>query len=334
VRIAFSVPLLARIHLRVAMIVLAAALPAIAHAEISPTAVATFDIYVDGVKISGTTVPVGNPTGSIHPVAFFDTSTGSPTWRHWTCSCGYFYDGPLQGFGYVYFTSPGDYTVTLTTYWGAISATTSKTITAQAQVPSLTAAFSYSPASPSAGQLVTFTDQSTPAPSGWQWNFGDGSTSTAQNPTHAFAQGSYNVTLTVTAGPSSNSITKTVVVSAAGSSCIANDTTLCLAESRFAVTAQWATGNSQTGSGHGVKLTSDTGYFWFFGASNVEVVVKVLNGCVMNPGRFWVFTSGMTNVNVVLTVRDTKNGTVKTFTNALNNTFDPILDTSAFATCP
>ena len=308
------------------------ALPVVARAQVTPSLTASFDIYVDGVKISGTTVPVGNPVGSIHPVAFFDTSAGSPTWRHWTCSCGYFYDGPEQGFGYLYFTTPGQYTVTLTTYWGLTSATTSKTITV-ASVPSLTAAFTFSPASPSAGQVVTFTDQSTPTPTSWQWNFGDGSTSSLQNPTHAFAQGSYTVTLTVFSGPSSNATSKTITVAAAGTSCTSSDTTLCLADSRFAVSAQWST-STQSGAGHAVKLTPDTGYFWFFGPSNVEVVVKVLNGCVMTPGRFWVFTSGMTNVNVVLTVRDTKNGTVKTFTNALDHTFDPILDTGAFATCP
>ena len=32
----------------------------------------------------------------------------------------------------------------------------------------------------------------------WEWDFGDGNTSNIQNPTHTFASGSYNVTLTVT----------------------------------------------------------------------------------------------------------------------------------------
>jgi PKD repeat protein len=46
---------------------------------------------------------------------------------------------------------------------------------------------------------VQFTDQSTNAPTSWLWNFGDGSTSTLQNPSHIYsAAGVFNVTLTAT----------------------------------------------------------------------------------------------------------------------------------------
>ncbi len=49
---------------------------------------------------------------------------------------------------------------------------------------------------------VNFTSQATDADNeiiSWLWNFGDGSTSTEQNPTHSYAQGgSYDVSLTVT----------------------------------------------------------------------------------------------------------------------------------------
>jgi len=45
---------------------------------------------------------------------------------------------------------------------------------------------------------VNFTDQSANTPSGWQWDFGDGGTSTQQNPSHIYTNdGSYTVTLTV-----------------------------------------------------------------------------------------------------------------------------------------
>ena len=44
---------------------------------------------------------------------------------------------------------------------------------------------------------VTFTDQSTWTPSSWQWDFGDGATSTLQNPVHTYNNsGDYTVTLT------------------------------------------------------------------------------------------------------------------------------------------
>jgi PKD repeat protein len=46
---------------------------------------------------------------------------------------------------------------------------------------------------------VEFEDESEGAPSAWAWDFGDGSTSTEQNPTHIYRRpGVYDVTLTIT----------------------------------------------------------------------------------------------------------------------------------------
>lgn len=66
------------------------------------------------------------------------------------------------------------------------------------------------------GPHVTFTDQSTNAPTRWTWDFGDCpgcALNTAQNPTHDYAvAGTYSVTLTATNAIGSNSTTKTVKV--------------------------------------------------------------------------------------------------------------------------
>ena len=43
---------------------------------------------------------------------------------------------------------------------------------------------------------------------------------------------------------------------------------------------------------------------------------------------------GLTDVNVVLTVTDTMTGLVRTYVNPQGTAFQPIQDTSAFATCP
>ena len=66
---------------------------------------------------------------------------------------------------------------------------------------------------------------------------------------------------------------------------------------------------------------------------NVEVVVKVLNGCGSNS-RYWTFAGGLTDVNVILTVTDMQTGAVKTYTNPQGTPFQPIQDTDAFAACP
>jgi hypothetical protein len=114
--------------------------------------------------------------------------------------------------------------------------------------------------------------------------------------------------------------------------CLQNATTLCVMNNRFAVSATYRT-NDSNGTAQAVRMTADTGYFWFFNSSNVEVVVKGVDACGFNQ-RFWIFAAGLTNVNVVITVRDSKTGTVKTYTNPLNTAFAPVQDTGAFATCP
>jgi uncharacterized protein (TIGR02145 family) len=51
----------------------------------------------------------------------------------------------------------------------------------------------------SLGESVQFTDISTNNPTDWQWDFGDGSTSIDQNPSHTYEnEGTYTISLTVT----------------------------------------------------------------------------------------------------------------------------------------
>ncbi|MCB9230265.1 MAG: right-handed parallel beta-helix repeat-containing protein [Bacteroidia bacterium] len=97
-------------------------------------------------------------------------------------------------------TQPGSYSVTVTDNIGC-SATSSVTLTAGSAITSDWNA----PASKPLFQPVSFTDQSTGSPTSWLWNFGDGSTSTQQNPSHVYvAMGSFNVCLTVSNGACSD----------------------------------------------------------------------------------------------------------------------------------
>ncbi len=90
-------------------------------------------------------------------------------------------------------------------------------------ITSPTAVFGVATGSATTGMApltVTFQDQSTPGSSpitAWEWTFGDGTSSTDQNPTHTYAdEGNYTVSLTVTTTAGSDSDTKTdyIVVTA------------------------------------------------------------------------------------------------------------------------
>lgn len=109
---------------------------------------------------------------------------------------------------------------------------------------------------------------------------------------------------------------------------------LCLEEGRFAAEIDFRTRDGVRGQGHPVQLTDDSGYFWFFNQDNPEIFVKVRNACVPEFNRYWVFSSGLTNVEVTLTVTDTRSGEVRTYESPLREPYPPILDTDAFATCP
>ncbi len=111
------------------------------------------------------------------------------------------------------------------------------------------------------------------------------------------------------------------------------DTRLRLAGDRFAVQVHWETRGGGRGSAQFLPLTRDSGAVWFFAPENLELIVKIVNGCPLN-GRFWVFAGGPTDVGVTLTVTDTTTGLVKTYVNPVGRPFEPILDTDTFSTCP
>ncbi len=110
--------------------------------------------------------------------------------------------------------------------------------------------------------------------------------------------------------------------------CQPSATRLCLDGNRFAVEATWKDFNGHTGSGQAVSLTGDTGTFWFFDPSNVEVILKVLDARAVN-GKFWVFYGALSNVEYTLRVTDTATGRIKTYTNPAGR-FASAGDTNAF----
>jgi PKD repeat protein len=150
----------------------------------------------------------GTPTSGETPltVNFTDASTNSPT--SWSWDFGDGGTSTAQNPSHQY-TSAGTYTVSLTATNSCGSDIETKTdyITVTCTAP--TADFSGSPTSGDAPLIVNFTDQSSAATS-WSWDFGDGGTSTAQNPSHQYTSaGTYTVALTATNSCGSDIETKT-----------------------------------------------------------------------------------------------------------------------------
>ena len=110
--------------------------------------------------------------------------------------------------------------------------------------------------------------------------------------------------------------------------CNTSSTTLCLSSGRFEVRVAWTDFQNNTGDGQAVALTSDTGYFWFFTNTNVELVIKVLDARGVN-GHFWVFYGALSNVQYTITVTDTQSGTQRVYQNPDGNQASHA-DTTAF----
>ncbi len=127
-------------------------------------------------------------------VNFSDLSTGPVT--SWSWNFGDGGNSTSQNPAHTY-NAAGNYTVSLTVTSASCNDTETKT--AYISVSSVpTAAFVGSPISGNTPLTVNFTNQSTGNPTSYSWDFGDGGTSTAQNPSHQYtAAGSYTVTLSV-----------------------------------------------------------------------------------------------------------------------------------------
>jgi len=164
---------------------------------------------------SGVVAPVANfvgtPTYGTAPltVQFIDNSTNFPT--SWSWSFGDGSSSTLQFPSHTY-TIDGTYTValTVTNSGGSNTLTRTNYITVGSGVVAPVANFVGTPTSGTAPLTVQFIDNSTNFPTSWNWNFGDGSSSTLQFPSHTYTiDGTYTVALTVTNSGGSNTLTRT-----------------------------------------------------------------------------------------------------------------------------
>ncbi|HEY0512168.1 MAG TPA: hypothetical protein VGH73_09705 [Thermoanaerobaculia bacterium] len=113
--------------------------------------------------------------------------------------------------------------------------------------------------------------------------------------------------------PSSAGIDATAAQAAAG--CSPSSTALCLAAGRFAVSVVWTDPRiGVPAQAQAVPLTADTGAFWFLDATNLELMIKVLDGRAVN-GHFWVFYGALSDLEYTITVTDTATGSRRTYHN-------------------
>lgn len=118
--------------------------------------------------------------------------------------------------------------------------------------------------------------------------------------------------------------------------CVPDSTTLCVNNGRFQVRTHWRS-TTQSGDATAVALdfAPDSGLFYFFSSTNIEMLVKVLNACVPALGnKYWVFYAATTNVELTVTVVDSLTGKTRVYFNPLNTAALPVQDTNAFSTCP
>ena len=97
--------------------------------------------------------------------------------------------------------------------------------------------------------------------------------------------------------------------------CVPTATDLCLGGGRFRAALEWHDPyNGGSGTGRAEPLTEDSGYFWFFRETNLELVIKVLDGRPVND-RFWVFTAALSTVEHRLEITDTVSGLSRRYHN-------------------
>ncbi len=137
-------------------------------------------------------------------VAFTDLTTNYPT--EWVWFFGDDDTSHLQNPTHTFLIN-GDYNVCLSANNPGGTSYTCKTVSI-VSYPVTEATFSYT-----GDPLVLFTDLSTESPFAWSWDFGDGDSSSEQNPEHTYTEnGTFNVCLTATNAGGTDTYCATVVI--------------------------------------------------------------------------------------------------------------------------
>ena len=121
--------------------------------------------------------------------------------------------------------------------------------------------------------------------------------------------------------------------------CSPDPITLCIddqpGDGRFAVSVSFETTQAGGRSGFGAPTSLASlgvargGLMTFFSPDNPEMLIKVLDACIVN-GNKWVFYAAGTNVGLETVVTDTFTGRQAVYTNADRHPASPVQDIGAF----
>ena len=274
---------------------------------------------IDYITVLPLNPPVANFTANVTSgltplaVSFTDKSTGSPTSWYWNFGDGA--NATVQNPVHIY-SSAGSFNVSLNVTNSDGSNSTTKTEYIQVSTPApLVPNFTANITTGKPPLNVAFTDETTGSPTGWNWTFGDGSNSTAQNPVHTYTTaGSYNVSLTATNVYGSNSTTKIDYI-----------TVLPLNPPVANFTANVTSGLTPLAVSFTDKSTgSPTSWYWNFGDGT--------NATVQNPVHIYS-SAGSFNVSLNVTNSDGSNSTTKTEYIQVSSIAPPVANFTAKPTC-
>ena len=115
--------------------------------------------------------------------------------------------------------------------------------------------------------------------------------------------------------------------------CTETQNVACLLDRRFRVDINTVDPTLVSRAGIRLEITADTTAFSIFDEDNLEIVLKVVDGCAIN-GHFWIFAAGLTDVGVEVVVSDTLGDGIYRFRNPLGRAFPPVQDVEAFECAP
>ncbi len=227
----------------------------------------SFDCIKDSVLFTNTSaIPSGSITSSLWDFGDLGSSTLSNPAHHYNAS--------------------GIYTVSLvSTSNFSCSATGTLAVNLTNKVNAI---FTFTSGNNCLGSATSFTDGSTYTNpiTGWSWDFGDGGTSTQQNPSHTYtASGTYSITLTSTSTDGcKGTITKTVTINALPNiQFTASTVTACanaavsftdLSTAAPGSTYLWHFGDGNTSAAQNPSYSYTAG-----GSYSVKLVVQTPGGC-------------------------------------------------------